>query len=198
MCAALKNPWPRCAGRSWTLVVAPALWVPDMQIGTTMHQSAERHGQRAKAGWFSRPRALQIAGCTALLCLPVVLTQTTTLSLMLWYNAVAAVSNFRIPLHVFCTSPVASHRSVPTCCYNARISAQTDTNRPTWQLLACMWKTCRAWLMGIPAETAPSASRPQRALRQRDHCMKASAHTCQQAGYCAVQIGFMVPTEKMK
>lgn len=104
-----------------------------MQIGTTMHQSAERHGQRAKAGWFSRPRALQIAGCTALLCLPVVLTQTTTLSLMLWYTAVAAVSNFRIPLHVPCTSPVASHRSVPTCCYNARISAQTDTNRPTYR-----------------------------------------------------------------
>ena len=77
-----------------------------MQIGTTADQRVERHGQGANVGRFSRPRALHFAGCTALLCLPVLLPKTVTLGFMLWYYAVAAVSSFRIPLHVSCTSSV--------------------------------------------------------------------------------------------
>ena len=78
-----------------------------MQIGTTTNHRAEGHRQRAKAGWFSRPWALRFAGCTALLCLPVLLPQTVTLGLMLWFHAVAAVSSVRIPSHVSCTSSIA-------------------------------------------------------------------------------------------
>ncbi len=70
----------------------------------------------AKPVWFSRVRVLQFTGTMMVLCLAAALLQSTSVCWVVWYCAVAGVSNTETPWpslpYLLATYPTADTASV--------------------------------------------------------------------------------------